>query len=50
MSKNAFYLAKNAVKNQTFCQMLCNVQIFNAFYTNKNLRLPFSNANSEAGM
>ena len=48
--KNAFYLAKSVVKNQTFCQMLCSVRIFNAFYTIRNLRLPFSNANSEAGM
>ena len=46
MPKNAFYLAKNVVKNQ----MLCSVRIFNAFYTKRNLRLPFSNANSEAGM
>ena len=50
MSKNAIYLAKNGVKNQTFCQMLCSVQIMKAFYTIRNLRLLFSNANSEAGM
>ena len=45
MPKNAIYFAKNAVKNQTI------------FLTEKliilligNLRLPFLNANSEAGM
>ena len=50
MSKNAFYLAKNAVKNQTVCQMLCSVWNSHAFYTKRNLRLPLSNADSEAGM
>ena len=50
MPKNAIYLAKNAIKNQTFCQMLCGVRFFNAFYAIRNLGLPFSNANSEAGM
>ena len=38
------------VKNQTPCQMLCSVRIVDAFYTIRNLRLLFSNANSEAGM
>ena len=27
--------------------MLCSVRIFNTFYTIRNLRLPFSNANSD---
>ena len=34
---------------KAFCQMLCSIQISNAFDTIRNLRLLFSNANSEAG-
>ena len=30
-TQNAFYLAKNAVRNQTFYQMLCNVHILTLF-------------------
>ena len=50
MTKNAIYWAKNAVKNQTFFQMHYSVRIFNAFYTNRNLRFQNSNVNSEACM
>ena len=45
MTKNAIFLAKNAGKNQTF---LFIGKSDNFAY--RKLRLPFSNANSEAGM
>ena len=45
MTKNAIYLAKNVIKNQTF--FLSEKFIISLI---RNLRLPFSNANSEAGM
>ena len=45
MSKNAIYMAKNAVKNQTF--FLSGKLIISLI---RNVRLPFSNADSEAGM
>ena len=45
MSKNAIFLAKNAVKNQMF--FLSEKLII---LLRRNLRLPFSNVISDAGM
>ena len=46
MPKNAIYLAKNAVKNQTLV-FLSRKLIISLI---RNVGLPFSNADSEAGI
>ena len=47
MSKNAVYLAKNVVKNQTFFEIILSGKLIISLI--RKVRLPFSNADSEAG-